>query len=70
MIYRQSLNSTEEMANWYNAKYKEMGGCWYTPDQELDRHRTRDALASTGRAVEFSFGGQTHDPIFEDRSNG
>ena len=38
MIYRQSLNSTAEMAQWYNAKYEEMGGCWYTPEEELDRH--------------------------------
>lgn len=38
MTYRKSLNSTVEMASWYNVKYREMNGCWQTPEEELDRH--------------------------------
>jgi SAM-dependent methyltransferase len=38
MIYRKTLHSTAGMSQWYDAKYKEMGGCWQTPVEELDRH--------------------------------
>ena len=38
MIYRQSLNSTSEMAKWYDQKYADMNGCWQTPEAELDQH--------------------------------
>ena len=38
MIYRKVFETTAEMAAWYDAKFKEMGGCWHTPDEELDRH--------------------------------
>lgn len=38
MIYRKSLETTEEMATWYDTKYTAMGGTWNTPPGECNRH--------------------------------
>ncbi len=38
MEYRKQLNTTEEMAAYYDAKYREMGGTWATPPDECNRH--------------------------------
>lgn len=32
MKYRKSIESQDELNQWYNEKYKEMGGCWRTPE--------------------------------------
>ena len=41
----KKIETTEELAKWYDAKYKEMGGCWVTPAEECERHL--DALGVT-----------------------
>lgn len=38
MNYRQEIQTTEELAAWYDAKYKEMGDGWNTPAEECHRH--------------------------------
>lgn len=38
MSYRQEIETTAELADWYNNKYQEMGGCWVTPPEECNRH--------------------------------
>ncbi len=35
---RKVIETTEELAEWYDAKYKEMGGCWVTPAEECEKH--------------------------------
>jgi 2-polyprenyl-3-methyl-5-hydroxy-6-metoxy-1,4-benzoquinol methylase len=32
------IDSTEELAQWYDQKYREMGGCWVTPAEECNQH--------------------------------
>jgi SAM-dependent methyltransferase len=36
--YRQEIETTEELAAWYNAKYESMGNGWETPPEECHRH--------------------------------
>ena len=43
MKKRLEIETTEELASWYDKKYVEMGGCWHTPVEEINRHL--DALA-------------------------
>jgi cyclopropane fatty-acyl-phospholipid synthase-like methyltransferase len=38
MEYRKQIDSTEELAAWYDAKYTEMGDGWETPAEECNRH--------------------------------
>jgi len=38
MNYRKTLETTQELAAWYNTKYIEMGGTWVTPPKECNRH--------------------------------
>lgn len=38
MGYRQEIETTEELAHWYNEKYREMGDGWTTPASEVTRH--------------------------------
>ena len=38
MKYRKVYDTTEELGAWYDTKYKEMGGCWATPYEEMDAH--------------------------------
>ena len=38
MKFRKVYESTEELGAWYDAKYKEMGGCWVTPYEEMENH--------------------------------
>jgi 2-polyprenyl-3-methyl-5-hydroxy-6-metoxy-1,4-benzoquinol methylase len=38
MSYRKQIDTTEELAAWYNEKYRQMGGCWNTPADEHNRH--------------------------------
>ena len=38
MIYRKSLETTAEMADWSSKKYTAMGGTWNTPPGECNRH--------------------------------
>ena len=34
----QEFSSVTEVADWYDAKYTEMGDGWFTPDTEIDAH--------------------------------
>lgn len=38
MSYRKQIETTEELAAWYNEKYKAMGGCWVTPPEDCNKH--------------------------------
>ncbi len=38
MSYRKQIDTTEELAAWYDSKYKSMGGCWNTPADECNKH--------------------------------
>lgn len=38
MMYRKTIETTEELSRWYDQKYKEMGGGWVTPAEECNRH--------------------------------
>lgn len=38
MEYRQHIESTSELANWYDSKYVEMGDGWHTPAEEINQH--------------------------------
>lgn len=38
MGYRKVIETTEELAKWYDEKYKEMGDGWVTPAEECNRH--------------------------------
>ena len=38
MKYRQTIQTTAELASWYDNKYQEMQGTWHTPPEECNRH--------------------------------
>lgn len=38
MGYRKEIDTTKELAEWYDAKYSEMGDGWTTPAEECNRH--------------------------------
>lgn len=38
MSYRKQVETTEELAAWYDNKYSEMGGCWVTPPSDCNQH--------------------------------
>jgi cyclopropane fatty-acyl-phospholipid synthase-like methyltransferase len=38
MTDRKQFTTSEELANWYNLKYLEMGDGWHTPADEVNRH--------------------------------
>lgn len=38
MKYRQDLQTTEQMAAWYDKKYQEMLGTWATPPEDCNKH--------------------------------
>lgn len=38
MNYRQHIDSTPDLARWYDDKYTEMGDGWHTPVEECRRH--------------------------------
>lgn len=38
MTDRKQFHTSEELANWYNLKYLEMGDGWHTPPEEVNRH--------------------------------
>lgn len=37
-MYRQKIETTKELAAWYDAKYTEMGDGWVTPPEECNHH--------------------------------
>jgi 2-polyprenyl-3-methyl-5-hydroxy-6-metoxy-1,4-benzoquinol methylase len=41
MEYRKHIDNTPELAQWYDEKYREMGGCWVTPANECNQHLDR-----------------------------
>lgn len=38
MNYRKEIHTTPELAEWYDQKYRSMGGCWKTPPSHCNRH--------------------------------
>jgi len=38
MEYRKSIDTTAELAEWYNNKYTEMGDGWHTPAEQINQH--------------------------------
>lgn len=53
---RNELNFTThiQVREWYDRKYAEMGGCWHTPEAELNEHL--DALGLTPGSMLLDLG--------------
>lgn len=53
---RITLQTTGELAEWYDDKYREMGGTWHTPDDTWQEHLKLmgiplDPLANSGKLL-------------------
>ena len=38
MNERRTIDNYADLKNWYDSKYSEMNGCWFTPPQDCNRH--------------------------------
>lgn len=47
------LHSTQEIGDWYDKKYFEMGGTWCTPPEDCKKHI--DRIISSGANTDHSF---------------
>ena len=58
MQQRQDI-PTEQLQSWYNAKYKEMGGCWRTSEEDCQWHLENMNLGlciPTDRILDVGYG--------------
>lgn len=56
MIYRKSIETSQDMGIWYDQKYKSMNGCWQTPEEELDKHLNDFGLHRNGGETVLDIG--------------